>query len=421
MRNKSTRGVKILYIAISVLIAVGIWAYVDSDQNVQVVKQISDIPIEFIGENTTLADRGLMLLSSSETTVTLRLEGNRKIIAQLDPNKVRAQADLSDITSTGTQSISIRIIYPSTESIPSTKFANNLTLVKSSSYSVSVDIGELYSRNVEIRCQIQGVVAEGYIAGEVQFQPKALEIRGEQEYVDQVSYAKVTLSIDNASESVTKNLDYTLYDQNDREIDMSKIHTTVDQIQVTLPVNVVKELPLTLNFIESAGSRIANLDYSIEPKSITVSGAASALDGISSIVLDDFDLSELNGAATYNYVITVPDGCENLSGVTRAKLQIAFRDLSTVSLNAVRFEAENVPEGKSVQILTSELAVELRGTAADVAAVTPENLTLVADLSDVSSASGSYTVPATVRVDTAADVGVVGTYQVKITISDNEG
>ncbi|MCI2057159.1 MAG: CdaR family protein, partial [Oscillibacter sp.] len=377
-----------------------------------VTKQFANIPIEFVGENTTLADRGLMLLDSSEEAVTLKLEGSRRMIAQLDPEKIRVQVDLSDVTETGKQNISTKIIYPDS------KFSKNLTLISNSSYTVTVNIGELYSRDVEIRCDIQGAVADGYIAGEIQFQPGTLEIRGVETDVDTVSYAKVTLPIDNATETVTQMLDYKLYDTNNQEIDSNNIHPTIDQIQVTLPVNVVKELPLTLNFLEADGASLTNVDYTISPASITVSGDAAKLKGVESVMLDDFDLSELNGSATYNYAITVPDGCENLSGVTRATLKISFKDMTSATIEATQFETENVPEGKSVTVLTSELDVTIRGTSVDVAAVTADYLTVVADLKDVSSASGSYTVPATIRIDSGGDVGVVGTYQVKVNISD---
>ena len=90
----------------------------------------------------------------------------------------------------------------------------------------------------------------------------------------------------------------------------------------------------------------------------------------------------------------------------------------TATVTTSRIEYENAPEGKTVTVLTSDLPVTLRGTSADVNAVTPEDVILLADLRDVSSASGSYTVPVEVRVDTNGDVGVVGTYQIRITISD---
>ena len=228
--------------------------------------------------------------------------------------------------------------------------------------------------------------------------------------------------MDNATETVSRALDYELYNEAGELIeDTSNLRATSDQIQVTLPVNVEKELTLRVNFIETAGARVQNLDYSITPASITVSGAAELLKDVEYITLDDFDLAEFVGPSTYRYTINVPAGCENLSGAARATMTVRFKDMASADFNAVNFTCENVPEGKTVTVLTTELPVSLRGTAADVASVTAEDITVTADLTDILAAGGSYTVPAKVSVSNGADVGVVGEYQVKITISEDTG
>ena len=119
-----------------------------------------------------------------------------------------------------------------------------------------------------------------------------------------------------------------------------------------------------------------------------------------------------------NYQIILPDGCENLSGVTRATLKVRFKNLTTDTVDTSRIEYENAPEGKHVTVLTSDLNVTIRGTGEDVSAVTPENVVILADLRTISSASGNYTVPVDVRINTGGDVGVVGEYQIKIAVSD---
>lgn len=414
MQSNISRGKRILYIVLSIVISVGIWAYVDSVKDYSVYSRTYTLPVTFVGENTTLADRGLMLLEDSDASIKLKFEGSRQLIAQLEPSKVHVQVDLSDVTETGKQHLSYKIVYPNN------KFSKGISSVSASSYTVFVDIGELYSKSVDIHCDIQGEVADGYIAGAVKLVPEKLELRGQQEDVDQVSYAKVTLDIENADESVTKSLNYQLYDKNNKVIkDTGNIHPVVNLIKVTLPVNVVKELPLKVNFNESAGASLANVNYTISPAEITVSGPAEQLKDVDSIVLSEFDLSKLSGAAEYHYAITVPEGCENLSGVTKATMKISFKDMTTSTLNVKNIQCENIPDGKKVTVLTDELTVKLRGKSEDLKAVTADNIEITADLSDVTSASGSYTVPATVKVNADGDIGVVGSYQIKITIGSN--
>ena len=412
MPNKGWTGRKILYFAVSILVSVYIWFYVDEKDGRRVDKTIENIPITYVGADTALADRGLMLIEEeSDTSVTLQLQGKRRLIAALDPSQIGIQVDLSNVTSTGQQSINYQIIYPGTE------FRNNLTVRSAKPYTARVTIGELYRKDVEIRCDIQGTVAEGYIAGEVEFDPGTLEIRGEQDKLDAVSYAKVSLKIDELSQTLTQELDYTLYNAQDEPVDMTGIHATTSQIKVTLPINVSKKLPLKMNFIESPGSSLSNVSYRIEPESVTVFGDAELLKNIDSITLDDFDLSKLTEDTTYSYTIPIPDGVENSSGVSRATLKIRFKDLATVPITVTDISCENIPEGKTVEVLTKEVTVVLRGTSADLAEVSDETVSLIADLKNVDAASGSYTVPARVVVHTGGDVGTTETYQIQVHIA----
>ena len=404
------------YLVISILVALGIWVYVDITQDITASKEVSNIPVEFQGEDTTLAERGLMLLPDSETTIDLKLEGAKLILAQLDTAKLRVQADLSAVTETGIQTVPCRVIYPEY------KFSSRLTATTpTNSFNITIDVGELYSREVEIRCDIQGTVAEGYIAGEPQFTPEKLELRGPQEEVDAVGYAKVSLNIEDATETVDQALPYVLYNEAGEPISGGDIHAVQDEIRVVLPVDVVKELPLEIDFQEFPGLSKNNISYQIEPASIVVSGEASLLNDVDRLVLDSFDLSQLGGNEVYHYVIQLPEGCTNLSGVTRATLTISFIDLIQDTRTATEFQAENVPEGKSVTILTDELTVRIQGTAADVAAVRDRDITVRADLQEVSAASGTYTVPAEILISTGGDVGVVGTYQVTVILSNFTG
>lgn len=406
---------KAFLIAISILIAFGFWLYVDGAKGIKVTTYAYDIPVEFIGEDTTLADRGLMLIpDDSNPTVTLRLRGERTTIAKLDTSKIRIQVDLSSITSVGKQSLGYRIIYPN--GISSTQ----VTVEYASTTSITVNIGELYKKSIEIRCEITGNLPDGYLAGEVTFSPETLEIRGQQADIERVSYAKVTLNIDDATENVVENLPFELYDYNDELVEDDDIHAMSDTIQVTMPVQIIKELPLNVSFEESPGSSSNNINYSIEPESITVSGDPAILESVDSLLLGSISLADLDSSATYHYTITLPEGCTNLSGVTTAKVYVAFKDISSVQLTTTNIGVENGPEDCVPEILTGEVTVTLRGTSTDLASITPDDVRVVGDLTNVSSADGSYTVPATVYVDTNRDVGVIGTYQIQVTISRNE-
>lgn len=413
MRSKMSKR-KSLYMALSLLVAVVIWIYVDVSNDRVVTKEFRDIPIEFTYEDTVLADRGLMRLEEgTDTSLSVTLEGTRWNISKLDPSDLKIRVDLSTITTTGIQNLTnYKLVYPRGVS------TSDYKQVDASAYMVRVNIGELNSKEVEIRAEYAGNVAEGYTAGELVLSPSSVEIRGQAEAIEPVSYAKVTLNLDNAESTVSQTLSYQFYDKNGRVVESSGIHVSVEQVQVTLPVNMTKELPLTINFIESPGASVENVTWEIQPKSIRVYGDADRLRSIDSISLGDFDLANLRGSSEYNYSIPIPEGCENLSGVTWANLKASFVDMTAAVLPVSQFVCENVPEGKNAEVLTEELEVTIFGTTEDVAAVTSEDILVVADLTDYSAAAGGYTVPARVVVETNGDIGVTGTYQIRVNIRE---
>lgn len=419
--NEKNTSKKSFYILLSVLVAICIWIFVDEMNSGIGTLEFKNIPITYRDTNDVLTERGLMLVEGEENgtseTVDLELKGRRSLIAGLDDDMITVTADLSGITRTGKQTVGYTV------SFSDRKFNDTTITVEDASFRrASVNISELNKRTVDVRCELIGNVADGYSAGEVQLSHEEIELRGQAKDIDRISYAKVTLDIGkDASETITKELLYQFYDRNHNPVDGKGIHASVENIQAKLPVFVTKELPLVVNYAEAPGARLSNTERSLSPATITVSGDATLLKHVNSIVIGDIDLLELTDASTAyeaTYPIIIPDGCQNLSGVTRATLKIRFKDMGSTQLLASRFAYTNLPEGKTATILTEELPVNFFGTMEDIDAMDDNDFVVVADLSDYSGASGTYTVPATIEVDSELDVGVSGTYQVQARITE---
>ena len=409
---EQTKGRKAFYIGLSVLIALLVWFYANGDTEVEI--SVNDVPIEFTNEDTSLADKGLMLLSYEEEAIDLKLSMPRSTYFKLDPGKIRIVVDLSSVTTTGTQTITYSVLYP--RGPRGELLSSSITQKEPTVRSTTIEIGELFRKNVEIRCKVVGNVAEGYIAGTVRMLPETLEVRGQQVDIMQVSYAQVTLNIENATSTVVELLDYELYDFNDQLIESKNIHPMSENVQVTMPVLKVKDVPLTVNFIESAGSRLENYTYTLSHSSITLSGDATQMAGISEISLGTLALEDVQGSETLTYDILIPDGVNNLSGITSATLTISSGDISTKEVEATHFSYENFSGDHTVTVVTSSLPVTLRGSASDLEAIYGSEVHVIADLSDIAADSGSYTVPARIEVS-GYDVGAVGTYEVTVHIS----
>lgn len=420
MENEKAGRRKVVYLLLAVLVACGIWLYVDLSSGQTVTQEYLDIPIEYLYEST-LTDRGLMLVEDgTDLTIDLTLKGTRWNICSLDRSQIWVTASLLDVTSAGKQRVNYNVSYTNP------KFNNNANAIQKERASfgmATVNISELYSRTIDVSCELVGNVAESYSAGQVELSHPEVEVRGLQEDIEPISYAKVTLDIGNSAvETVSRDLELQFYDQNGQLLDKADIHSSVENVKATLSVFVTKELRLVVNFTDAPGCRARNTEYFIEPQTIAVSGDATMLKNVETLELGKYDLRELGTTAsenytTTNYMIILPDGCTNVSGVTRAALRIRFKDMTSATVSTENISWLNLPEGKRVEALTGSLAVKVFGTEADVSALTGEDIAVTVDLDNYSAASGTYTVPAEVTVN-KGDVGISGLYQIQVTIRE---
>ena len=413
--NEEMKNRKSLYMLFAVLIAIGIWVYVDENGPKQIEETITDIPVIYVGEER-LTDRGLMLLPEETTeTMDLTISGGRREVAALSRDNMRVTVSLDNVDQAGIQSVSYSSIVSSNR-----RFTQNMIVMKTPSM-VTVNVKEMNRKTVDIRCDLVGNLADGYNAGELVLSQTTVELQGQAEDINIVSYAKVTLDIGNqAEESITKELQLQYYDANDRLVKNTNIRPVVESIEVTLPVFVTKELPLIVEFKEADGLKKSNLDYKINPSTIVVSGDASKLKNVKNIVLGEFDLLDMLGssASSHTYPIIIPEGCQNLSGVTRATMNVEFKDMARTQVTTDQFRFLNAPGGKHVDVLTQELAVSIYGTTEAVAEVLGEHLTIQVDLGNYAAASGTYTIPVKIIENAPGDIGVTGTYQVQVTIQE---
>ena len=401
---------KAFYITISILISFIFWFYVNSSADIDL--SISEVPVEFYNAESALANKGLVLVGGEETVEDLVLTMPRSLVYRFDTEHLRLVADLSSVNSTGTQSLRYSIIYP-----PGIN-PSQISVKSPSVQTVSVRVGELFRKtDVEIRCKLVGNVADGYVAGRVQLLPETLEVWGQQSDVMQVSYAQVTLNIENATSTIVELLDYVLYDYSEQPIENSKLHASADSVQVTMPVISATDIPLVVRFIEAPGVRIESFDYQLDTPSVTLSGDANQIAQLGEIELGEIDLAEVGEEQTYTYEIPVPEGLTNLSGVSVATLTISNRDVGTRELTVTSFDHENFgAEDRDVEVVTSSLNVTLRGARETLDTITEDMVQAVADLSGVIDASGTYTVPANIRIEGDPDVGTAQAYQLTVRI-----
>lgn len=401
----SEKGNKILYVVLSLLLAIAFWLYVDDNT---MSSDFNNVPVEFIGAEDTLPSRGLMLAEGGDATVNLRLSGPRSVISSLRSSDIRAQVNLTSINAAGPYSMTYNLAYPDNVN------SSDITVERRSRSSVSVRVTGLYSKEVPVNVNVVGEVSDPYVymsVGVVK-DPSVLTVSGLQDKVDQVASARVVVDITDATGTIQQDFTYELLDREGNVVEDEDIRVSASRVNVTVPINMAKELKLVVKFKQSAGSRLSNVTWELSPDTITVAGDPLSLETLDEIVLGEVDLSSYLGDVEENPLeIKIPAGCENISNYTSTNLSIRFQGLTTKSFNVSDIRAVGLSNTQSFDLITPSVDVVLRGPAGDLEQVTEEDIRIVVDLTEIAS-DGTTTAPATVLVDGFTEVGAVGTYNV---------
>ena len=270
---------KTVQVIISILVALALWVYVDVEKAPERTKTIRDVPVEFSGENTTLADKNLMLLSGYDTTIDLTIRGPKRELVKMSRDNVRVIASTSSIDSVGVHQLDWTVSFP--DGVVRT----NVSVEKASLSQITVTVGELYTKEVPVECQVIGEVAEGYFTGDVVLDPEVLTLRAQRDDLLNVSCAKLTVDISGATRSVVQTVDVQLYDYDGNLVENSNIRTSASLIQAKVPVLTTKEVALTIEFEGVPGAAADSIVCDIAPKTVRLNGEADVLASIDKLVL----------------------------------------------------------------------------------------------------------------------------------------
>lgn len=399
---------KILKALLSLTIALSLWTYVVTVVSPNSDRHYNNISVTLQGESL-LRERGLMVITQEIPAVSLHLEGSRTDLDKLNNSNISLTADVSKIYDPGAHSLRF------TPSYPGDVVSSAITVLSQNPVSISVEVEEWESKTVPVDVQYTGTLPESYV---VDLENKKLDVEdvaisGPKSVIDKITTAKIEVDITDRTESISDSFRYTLCDKAGKAVDAQLVTTDVDQIALDLRIIRIKEVALELNVIDGGGATSATTEITVEPTTIRVSGSDSQLEGLESLVLGTVDLAEMPEDTELMFPIKLPEGMENETGVTEAKVTVRFSNLATTTLKVTNFRLINVPKGLNVELITQALEVQLRGPKSQIDQLEASGVVALIDMTDAQA--GTVKVNAQITSD-AKDVGAVGTYPVSATV-----
>ncbi|MBP3478450.1 MAG: hypothetical protein J6K03_03080 [Oscillospiraceae bacterium] len=404
---------KILHALLALVVSLGLWLYVITVENPNSENTFYNIPVVLDNESV-LNDRGLMILTEKDPVVTLKLGGNRSYLNKLSNSNITLVADLARIYEAGEQTLAYSISYPG--DIPQ----NSIEVLSQLPAQITLTIAERLTQSVPVSVVYTGQVPEGFMTDKenLTLDTKAVNITGPASVVKQIVEARITVDLDDQTETISQTYTYTLYDKNGEIVDDDMLTADVSEVKLTLKIQRYKEIALRLDVIPGGGATLENSSIVMDTESLLISGSEQLLESLGdAILLDTVNLGELteDTALTYNIADLLPEGITNVSGIEKVNVTIQFPELKMRTLQVTQILPQNVPTGMHAEILTKELAVTLRGPAAVIDSLTADQIQALVDFSNAELGTDTYKV--TFRISGAEGVGAVNSYTVPATIS----
>lgn len=401
---------KVFWAVISLIASLFIWVYITGTQEEIITQSFNNVEVMLIGEDTLQATRGYVVTNVSAETVSVKISGTRGNIGTLSASDVKAVIDVSLISSTGTLTQYYTLTYPDNVN------EDAVSLVSSNPQTISFDVTKMSSKSVPVEAKFVGSTAENYIAGEVEFEPKTIKVSGPESMLEKIDHIYAEMGGDDLTMTRTAEIPIVLIDKDGNTMESEGLEFDVPTVTVTIPISMMKEVPLYVQCVYGAGATEENTVISIEPNKIMISGDTEIVSGINRIDLATIDLTDFSLTHQDTYLIPLPNGVENVTGVAQADVKIEITGVDTKVFTVTNISTRNLPSGYTLEeITTQSLEVRIRAPQDVLDQLQPSNLSAVADLSDITQ-SGDMFVPVRIVVDGFTDAGAVGEYNISIKV-----
>ena len=401
---------KLYSVALSLVVAFGLWLYVVSNVSQEDDNTFYNIPVIMTGE-TMLAENNLMITSVSSNTVSLTLSGTRSDLNKVDNSNIIVKADVSGIDAPG-EDIYLEYKISYAADVPNNAFV----VQQKNPLGIYVDVDYRRTKEVGVKVKWTGTRSENYLydTDNPVLDHSVITVVGPAAVADQIDHAMIEVDLSDRSESISEDFRYTLCDAEGNAVDAQQITTNVEQIHLEVKIQKIKMLKLDANVIYGGGASEINTLVDVQPKNIRVSGSEALLEELGdSLTVCTINLSELEKSSSeQTYTISLPEGVTNQTGVSEVIVTVKITGVTVKDFDVEDIQCINVPEGLEVELISNSLKnVKVRGPSAKLAMLKPENISAVVDFSEAEAGNATYKATI-VFAEGFEELGALKTYSV---------
>lgn len=403
----------------AVISSVIIWFFISIQIFPNITQHVSGVQVD-CAPTQHMINENLQITSVDVSEVTIKIQGKRYSISDLDGEDFKAHCNLASIYEAGKHEVDI-VVEPVDSSTECEILADNLT--------ATVTVSKIVSREVDVVAYTEGIkiADEMQIEGEIEVFPATIIVTGEERLVDSIGHIKAVPDYDDVlGESAELKCTPVLYNQYGMRMLNDDLALSEGIITMNVPVYKVKTLPLNVQFTNSSTNfNISNLKYSMSVTELTIASPDSSIDNLDAIDIGEISLTSLTLKDLQGGValpVKLPDGYKNISG--NKTVTVYFENYDEYGQLGFTVPAENIniinaPNNFDVKVLTNVLTVNVVGLSSYIQEMTSDDIYATVNLLGVELSEGTKSVSVSFRLAGTNSRGwVTGEeYKVEIQIS----
>lgn len=278
---------------LSVLAAFALWLYVF--QAVEETRVFKEIPITVENFNTNL---GLDVVSGYENTVDVTITGTKSILNDITSKDIKATVDLSDVTERGTYVKDLTIDVPTTVKVAD----KNVTQLK-----ISVD--KTIEKQIELSPVLSYNIQYPYELGAPVLSTDTVTLKGPETDINAVSKALLQLNVGSIKNAVSSNVEVTLYDSNNYEIQSKYIVITPSEVEINVPVYKTVLYGIQPDLVIDKD----RFDFAVSPSALYLKGSVN---DVESVIVLKTQRAWIDAPGEYELTLALPENVTAYSSYT---------------------------------------------------------------------------------------------------------
>ncbi|MEG2930726.1 MAG: CdaR family protein [Ruthenibacterium sp.] len=401
---------------LSIVLAVFTWMVVITVVSPESTRSIP-IPVDFAYNEAVYVSQGLSIVEKPSQTVTVYLKGDGSVLGSLSQNDILVYPDYSIVKGAGTYTLKLEA-----KNANSKKF----DITGASGTYVELVFDKLATQKFSVAVNATGIQpADGYYMDLPLVSPVEVTLTGPEKSMSRVE--KVVANVELAEERtesaiVTAKLQY--LDKDGKTVEDPDIKADSDQVEVTIPIYKIKELPLTVEYTSvPTGFDPAVLKATLSEKTIRVAGPAAQLDGMTSISAGIVDLAAFKLGEDVTTNVEVPEGLRNVDALQSVTIHFATESYATKTVTVTELRTINVSEGVRVSFPNKRVnSVVLVGEQNELDALSATGVVAQVDASptNIAVSKGQQNIPVQIVVPSAKTVFAVGSYTILCDVETQE-